>query len=380
MFSSSSQFLIMAPILPEICRQLHVDESLLGLLITVYSLTLGVVALFSGYVSDNIGRRKIILLGSGLMATTLILHYIAYDYYSLLVIRILTGVSGGILTGSCISFVRDYFPYNKRGWANGVIATGSAIGQIAAIPLGVIFAKNFGFATPFMFFGFVMCLVFGLAYFFIPQIKNNRTKVEIKPISILKGYIQILKASVYRILSISYILMFFSITVYLVYFPKWLEASFRSGAKDIALVFFFGGCASLLASPFAGKLTDVVGRKPVTIISNFILTLILGLSLVIELSYMQATAVFFLFMLCVSGRLVSFQSLASDITSSENRGQVMCLMIAIGQIGMALGSGIAGLMYSTIGFELNIITAAIASLIMAMIIWKVIPTVKTITV
>ena len=31
----------------------------------------------------------------------------------------LTGAAAGLLTGSAISYVGDYFPYDRRGWASG---------------------------------------------------------------------------------------------------------------------------------------------------------------------------------------------------------------------------------------------------------------------
>ena len=52
MLASSSQFLIMAPILPAIGEQLGIETDILGVLISVYSISLGVVALFAGYLSD----------------------------------------------------------------------------------------------------------------------------------------------------------------------------------------------------------------------------------------------------------------------------------------------------------------------------------------
>ena len=85
MFVSSTQFLIMAPLLPQVARQYCIGQGLLGLLVGAYSLALGVSALFAGVVSDQIGRRKILLLGSASMSLALLMHAMALDFYSLLV-------------------------------------------------------------------------------------------------------------------------------------------------------------------------------------------------------------------------------------------------------------------------------------------------------
>ena len=329
MLSSSSQFLIMAPILPSISEQFNVEENILGLLISAYSISLGAVALFAGFLSDYIGRKNILLLGSGTMAITLLIHPLAYDYYSLLLIRVLTGVAGGILTGSCVSYIRDYFPYKKRGWANGVVATGSAVGQIIGIPIGIILSEGFGFAWPFVIFGSIMCLAFTLIYVGIPDIKINQSDYKIAPIQIFINYKKIIEQPIYRRLSLGYILMFFSITIFLVYYPEWLEAKFNATVNEISFVFLIGGLASLFAGPIAGKLTDLIGRRPINIGVNFLLAaLFAGTVILVCPPKWYAFILFFLAMFLISSRLVSFQSLSSDMTKSESRGQAMSVCIA----------------------------------------------------
>ena len=77
--------------------------------------------------------------------------------------------------------------------------------------------------------------------------------------------------------------------------------------------------------------------------------------------------------------MVPFQALASDVIHDDQRGRMMSLTISIGQFGMALGSGISGLIYSEIGFIGNATLAAIASFVMAFLIQKYISDDKLVT-
>lgn len=374
MLASSSQFLIMAPILPSIGEQLGIETDILGLLIAVYSISLGVVALFAGYLSDYIGRKNILLLGSGLMAVVLLIHPLAYDYYSLVVIRTITGIAGGILTGSCVSYVRDYFPYEKRGWANGVVATGSAVGQIGGIPIGIILSDGFGFALPFVIFGLVMCGAFVLIFFGIPHLAVPKRKLRLQPAQFLQSYRAIIRQPIYQRLAIGYVLMYFSITIFLVYFPEWVETRFQATTNDISFIFLSGGVASLVAGPTAGKLTDMIGRKPVNILVNALLAVLFAATVALVCPpKWYAIILFSLAMFFISGRLISFQSLSSDVTNLESRGQVMCLLIAIGQLGMSLGAGIAGYFYSHHGFSSNLLVGALACVLMGLLVWRKVP-------
>ncbi|MCB0275687.1 MAG: MFS transporter, partial [Calditrichaeota bacterium] len=94
MFSASSQLQIISPILSEIGKSLNINPQYLGTLITAYAAMLSTFALVMGPVSDKIGRRRILLIGAGMMSVSLLLHQIAYDYYSLLFFRALAGAAG----------------------------------------------------------------------------------------------------------------------------------------------------------------------------------------------------------------------------------------------------------------------------------------------
>ncbi|MFC2086035.1 MFS transporter, partial [Bacteroidota bacterium] len=107
-FAASSQIMIISPILPRISEELAIPESLGGTLVTAYGVLLGIFALIVGPISDRIGRRRILLYGTGCMTAALTLHAVAVDYTSLLLVRALAGASGGILSGAAVSYVGDY--------------------------------------------------------------------------------------------------------------------------------------------------------------------------------------------------------------------------------------------------------------------------------
>src|SRR5688572_25592633 len=118
-FSSGTQVMLIAPIFPRVREQLGIPDGALGTLIAVDAVMLGIVALVAGPISDRIGRRRILLIGCGVLAAALALHALAFDYISLLIVRALAGAAGGILSGAAVAYVGDYFPYRRRGWANG---------------------------------------------------------------------------------------------------------------------------------------------------------------------------------------------------------------------------------------------------------------------
>lgn len=372
-FSSSSQIIIMAPILPYIGEQLNMPEKLQGLLITAYAVMVGVFAIVSGPISDKIGRRRILLFGTGFMAIALSMHGFAQTYQQLIIYRAIAGVAGGILSGSVVSYVADYFPYEKRGWANGWIMSGAATGQILGIPLGTIMAEYFGFRIPFLMFGFTMFLTFFVIYFKVPQPKVQLTRGELTIIGSLKKYYRIIRVPAQFFSIMAFFMMFTSVGLFIVYFPTWMQQVHQVNGQFIASLFLVGGVANVITGPRAGALSDKIGRKILVIFSCIITAFIFGLTTVIIQKPWYAYPYFAAVMTMVAIRVTPFQILLSEQVDDENRGSLMSLTAALGQTGMGIGGFIAGIVYADFGYVSNSILSGMAILTSGLLIWKFVP-------
>lgn len=372
-FSASSQIMIISPILPQIGRELGVADTLLGTLVTAYSLTLGLFAIISGPISDRMGRRRILLMGTGIMTLALFCHYLVVDYFSFLAVRVFAGVAGGILSGAAVSYVGDYFPYNKRGWAVGWVMSGSAFGQIAGIPMGVAMAEGFGFRTPFYIFAVTMALTFLLIWFRIPQppIRPREGPLTIR--GAIADYWAMLRRKEIAAAALAFFLMFLGVSIYIVYLPTWLERSVGFSAYQVAALFFVGGIANVLSGPQAGKLSDRIGRKLIVLLSCVGLFVVMLLTTVVIRDIWVAYPVFFLTMILVAMRISPFSALLTALVPDHNRGSLMSLTVALGQVGFGLGGALAGPLYASMGYGSNTVIGAVSVLGMGLIVWFMVP-------
>ncbi len=373
MFSASSQLMIISPILPQIGAELNIPEAIQGTLITAYAIMLSVFAVIMGPISDKIGRRRILMLGTGAMAFALFLHNFAFNYVTLLSVRAVAGAAGGMLSGSAVSYVGDYFPYEKRGWANGWIMTGIAAGQIVGIPLGTVLAEWFGFRGPFSLFAVTMYLAFMLIWLAVPQPNVRRAQGKLTLRRVIKNYGQMLLKPFILATAATYGLMYLGISLYVVYLPTWLTTTFGISGYEVASLFFVGGIATVLAGPQAGKLSDRIGRKILIINSCIGLGITMAITTYVMINFWVAYALFFITMVLVSARMSPFQALVSEIIPDEQRGSMMSLTIALGQFGMGIGGALAGIAYTGYGYLSNTLLAAASVFLMSFIIWRFIP-------
>ncbi|HSH74069.1 MAG TPA: MFS transporter [Longimicrobiales bacterium] len=372
-FSSASQTMIISPTLPLIGDQLDIPDAILGTLVSAYSLMVGIFAILAGPVSDKVGRRRILLLGCSAMTVALVLHFFVAGYYSFLLVRVLAGGAGGILSGAAVSYIGDAFPYHRRGWATGWVMSGSAFGQIFGIPLGIVMAARWGFRSPFYLFAATMAATVVLLFLRVPQPDVKRTQ---HPLSIRKAtsdYVAMLRRPEVAWAAAAFFMMFLGVSVFVIYLPTWLERDLGASGEQIALMFLFGGIANVVTGPQAGRLSDRVGRKGIILRACVGLSVVMLLTVPLVRSVAAAYVAFFLTMVLVAMRTSPFSALLTALVQDERRGALMSLTVALGQLGFALGGVVAGPLFSEVGYFSNAALGALFVLGMGLIVWFRIP-------
>jgi multidrug resistance protein len=372
-FSASSQIMIIAPILPVIRDQLAMPEHLMGLLVTSYAVMVGIVAILAGPVSDRVGRRRVMLIGTVCMALALWGHALVQTYTHLFIARALAGVAGGILSGSVVSYVGDVFPPSRRGWANGWVMSGTATGQILGIPIGTLLAESAGFRTPFLMFAVFMSVTWVMVVRYLPQPEVSRQADGLSVKGMVRTYVGILSDRGIRSAVTAFFLMFVSIGVFVTYFPTWLTDRFAVDGTFVASLFVVGGVANVLTGPRMGKLSDQIGRRKLVITSTLGTGLLILVSTVLIRQSWMAYPLFFAIMVLVAMRISPFQSLLSELVGAERRGTLMSLTAALGQAGLGAGGAIAGLTYASTGFIGNSLVGAVAIFGTGYLVWRYVP-------
>lgn len=377
LFTQSSQFLVVAPVLPRIGEQLSVQAEYLGLLVTGYAVGTAVFATIAGPISDHVGRRTILRTGTLVMAVVLLLHGLAADFWSLLALRCLAGASSGILAGASVAYVGDVVPYERRGAAMGVVMSAMAFGQILGIPIGTVLAGSFGFQSTFVSFGFVMVVAFALTMTALPAVDMG----EPQPFGLreaVRSYTDLLVRSDVRAVAAAAVLMMLSVSSFIVYQPTWLEATFDASPNAVASVFLVGGVANALFGPLAGRLSDRVGRKGLVVIGSVALAGMMFITPFVP-TFGLIYLLFFVTMGTVALRMSPYNALLTAMVDQHHRGTLMSLSMAFSQAGFALGAAVAGWTYVSYGYAGNAFAAGLGAIGVGFIIarWVEEPAVET---
>lgn len=141
-------FGMIIPIMPEIINQLNVNIIHLGSLLAVHSLISFVTAPMWGVMSDQYGRKRLIVIGLlGYAFSFTLFGLTITNLTGLYVARIMSGFFSSALYTATISYVADHTTYENRTKYMGFLGISIGLGFILGPSIGGLLSV-FGLAVP----------------------------------------------------------------------------------------------------------------------------------------------------------------------------------------------------------------------------------------
>jgi MFS family permease len=122
------------PVYPLYQDRFRLDELTLTVVYAVYAAGVITALVFLGPLSDQVGRRRMLLLGLGLSAAGAVTFLVAADLPTLIVGRLLSGLAAGTVTGAATAALLDLAHPDRPGRAS-LIAAAANMGGLGLGPL-----------------------------------------------------------------------------------------------------------------------------------------------------------------------------------------------------------------------------------------------------
>lgn len=129
-------------LLPEISEELVLSEMLRDILYASIFFSYAIGSIINGYIADKSNKKICILLGIIGSLTLNVISYMASSFGAFLIINMLNGYAQSIIWVSGIAMIAQWWRYDQRGIAVGVINMTSNISYIV-----LIFAPDFIFVN-----------------------------------------------------------------------------------------------------------------------------------------------------------------------------------------------------------------------------------------
>ncbi|MFA7197128.1 MAG: MFS transporter [Anaerovoracaceae bacterium] len=151
-----------------IAEDLDLSVTQTGMILSSFQLGYVIVVLFTGWLSDRIGNQRVVAWATLLTAiSSTMFSFLARDFSSVLVLRLLTGLSAGAIYVPGIALLSGWYPPEKRTGAIGAY-TGALVlaysgGYFIAAPIaaattwrhGMFWTSVPAFVAAFLVFAFV---------------------------------------------------------------------------------------------------------------------------------------------------------------------------------------------------------------------------------
>jgi predicted MFS family arabinose efflux permease len=158
---------LIAPVLPEIQRDLHTTQSLVTWAFTGYLLSASVLTPILGRLGDRIGKDRVMPIALAGLAAGLLLSAIAPNIGVLLVGRVIQGAGGGIVP-LAFGIIRDEFPRERLARAVSMLAALLGAGSGAGIALAGPLSDALGYRALFWIPAIVVAVAAVASLFIIP--------------------------------------------------------------------------------------------------------------------------------------------------------------------------------------------------------------------
>ncbi len=159
---------LVAPLLPEISRTMHLSQDAASWLLTVTMLAGAVCAPVCGRLGDMVGKRRMLAVALAIMTAGSLLGALSWSFGSLLGARLLQGAAFGVLPLG-ISILKDELPEDRVMAGTATMSSTLGVGGAIGMPLAGVIAQAVNWHAVFWAATAVSLLALALVLRYVPE-------------------------------------------------------------------------------------------------------------------------------------------------------------------------------------------------------------------
>jgi MFS family permease len=358
-------FGIMIPMLPFYARAMGASAFEVGLLMFSYSALQVFSAPVWGRLSDQMGRKKILLFTIGGQAVAFFLAGVSSSFFLLLLSRSLAGLfAGNISTASAA--MADLTSPEERAKGMGLIGAAFGLGFVFGPALGGILI-DYGVEWPSFAAAFICFLnLIYVAIVFREPLRDERSRAHNRRRFSFQELIHILKEPRFFFPIFLFAILTFAFTQVEICFGLFVVDRFQMSERQAGLLLAAVGLMmALVQGGIIGPLVKTFGEKNLVIAGE----LILGVS-VFAMGFSETPS---FLIVCLSGMALGYSlvnpclnAITSKAAGTQNQGAVLGIYQSAGGLARVVGPLVAGYAYDQ-GVSLPFIIAGASLWISALI-------------
>jgi MFS transporter, DHA1 family, multidrug resistance protein len=372
-FMMSLALTVIGPILPVFLPQIGVHqrgsiEFWAGILNSCGFLIAAFAAPVWGRFGDRHGRKLMVLRSSCAICLFTALMGLSQNVWELLVLRAAMGAFSGF-SSTAIALVASRVPENRLGLALGWLSTAQLTGGLIGPVVGGVLADWTGSCRIAFYWTSVLAgIALFIAWRIVPEGPVPGASREKK--SAFSGFQIFARSSELMPLFLILLLAQFAVRAVLPVITIFVQSLVHSGTADVATLagfaFSITALADLIASPFLGKRSDIIGYRKVLLIC-LCGSAVMTVPQIFVHSYWMFVLERFGVGIFIGGILPTANALVGRLSSPEDRGAVYGMTASATFLGGFLGPFVGGTVASLLGPRSVFVVTA--SVLFANFIW-----------
>lgn len=375
-------FTVLSPVMPLFLPELGVSkpgeiELWAGVLSAVTPLVAAFASPLWGRVADRRGRKLMVLRSCFAIALFIGLMSLVGNVWQFMGLRALMGVFAGF-NAATISLVASQVPPGRLGYSLGWLSTGQLVGTLIGPLLGGFVADITGsYRAPFVVTSAVCGLCGVLAFLlvkekFVPPTAGTAKATLFQSFAILSRSPGLLPLFVVLLLAQFGVQ---AVQPVVTLYVAQLLGPVPAVATLGGLAFSVTGIADLIASPFLGRRSDVLGYRRVLLISLAGAALASAPQTFVP-GYWSFVAARFGLGLFVGGILPTANALVGRLAPAGDRGTIYGVTASAMFLGQSLGPLSGGAIAATLGLRWVFLVTAILLTANLAWVWAKVPEVR----
>jgi MFS transporter, DHA1 family, putative efflux transporter len=359
-FVGTSQFSIVG-MLDNIAASVGVSVSTAGQLITVFALGNAIGTPIVMVATARMNQRKQLLLALAIILLGIVSTLALPGFGFLMVSRVILGVGTGVFVVTAYSIAAKLAPPGRQGGAMSNVAMGFSASLVFGVPIGRIVAAAYDWKTIFWGIGlFSLLATFAVART-IPAMEGEASVPLSKRLSLLK------KPRTAITLGVTF-LVFIGYSVVNTYITPFLASVMPMMEREMSVILFALGIASLIGSRLGGFLADRIGTVRTLLGSMAVQALALALLSAVS-GWVIVTILLLMLWEIAAWTFGPTQNFNLISIAPEASGIVLSLNSSFVQLGFAAGAGIGGIAVGGLSIMaitwISAVSVALAALVAA---------------
>ncbi len=341
-FTIVLDFMILAPLGDILMKSMNMSTKQFGTVVSAYAISACISGIFAAGFADKFDRKKLLLFFYAGFILGTYFCAISYNYETLFIARIITGLFGGVIGSISMAIITDIFTINQRGKVMGFVQMAFGGSQILGIPIGLVLANYWSWHATF-YMVLILAFLLGIALVFKLKPLTEHLKI-INNKNALQHLLQTIKKKDYRIGFLATALLSMGGFMIMPFSTAFIVNNIHIAQSQVAIIFFFTGIFSIIIMPIVGKLSDKFDRLMIfgigTIIAIVMVVIYTHLSPVPIWLVIIVNIVLFI---GIMSRMVPATALNSAVPDAYDRGAYMSINSSLQQFAGGIAALFSGL-------------------------------------